>query len=248
MNVAIFLVLLTFSKCFNTLEVTVDQKEVVTRIGEAVLLKCKAKSGKVGCSFMSPRGKPFIMNSPIAAIEGGRIQAVDTLNPSDCAMKITKIRQSDNGHWRCNVTCTKCAYGKYDVGINVTNVIVVVPVAEVYLTVNNKRITNSLEMDLEKTKETSIKCIATGANPRPEFQWSLKDQKLDIAVPSKENVEDGKVNYISTLTYKGNSTDFTKELKCRVSQEHQVNGRSEAEIQVKNAFAKLSLRFDISIF
>ena len=188
------------------------------------------------------------MNNKHAADEGGRIQAVDTGNPSDCAMNITEIKQSDNGNWRCNVTCTNCDNGNpYDVGINVTNVIVVVPVAEVYLTVNNKRITNSIEMDLEKTKETSIKCIAAGASPRPEFEWSLKDQKLDIAVPSKENVEDGKVNYISTLTYKGNSTDFTKELECKVSQEHQVNGRSDAEIKVKYAFAKLNLRYDISI-
>ena len=113
------------------------------------------------------------MNSPQAADEGGRIQAVDTQN-GNCTMKITEIKQSDNGNWRCNVTCTKCDNGKYDVGVNFINVIVVVPVAEVYLTVNNKRITNSIEMDLEKTKETSIKCIAAGANPRPEFEWFLQ--------------------------------------------------------------------------
>ena len=100
-------------------------------------------------------------------------------------MKITEIKQSDNGNWRCNVTCSKCDKGKYDVGINVINVIVVVPVAEVYLTVNNKRITNSIEMDLETTTETSIKCIAAGANPRPKFEWFLDDKNLDSGVPSK---------------------------------------------------------------
>ena len=185
MLVTIFLILLTFSKYCNTLNVTVDQKKVETRIGEVVQLKCKANSGKVGCSFTSPLGKSFIMNNPHAADEEGRIQAVDTKNPSHCAMKITEIKQSDNGNWRCNVTCSKCDKGKYDVGINVINVIVVVPVAEVYLTVNNKRITNSIEMDLETTTETSIKCIAAGANPRPKFEWFLDDKNLDSGVPSK---------------------------------------------------------------
>ena len=247
MNAAIFLILLTLSKCGCSLEVTVEEKEVVTRIGEEVELKCKANSGKVGCSFTSPLGKSFIMNNKHASDERGRIQAVDTRNHSDCAMKITEIKQSDNGNWRCNVTCTNCDKGKYDVGVNFVNVIVVVPVAEVYLTVNNKRITNSIEMDLEKTKETSIKCIAAGANPRPKFEWFLNDTELNSAVASKENVEDGKVNYISTLTYKGNSTDFVKELKCSVSQKHQVHGRSGAEINEKYAFAKMNLRYDTSI-
>ena len=247
MLAAIFLILLTFSKCCITLEITVDQKKVETEIGGEVQLKCSAESGKVGCSFTSPLGKSFIMNNKQAADEGGRIQAVDTQNPSDCAMKITEIKQSDNGNWRCNVTCTNCANGKYDVGVNFVNVIVVVPVAEVYLTVNNKRITNSIEMNLEKTKETSIKCIAAGANPRPEFKWSLKDTELNSAVPSKENVEDGKVNYISTLTYEGDSKDFDKDLKCTVSQEHQTNGRLESKIIVKKAIAKLNLRYDISM-
>ena len=227
MNAAILLVLLTLSKSSHSLNVIVEEKKVETEIGGQVQLNCKAKSGKVGCSFTSPLGKSFIMNSPQAADEGGRIQAVDTQN-GNCTMKITEIKQSDNGNWRCNVTCTKCDNGKYDVGVNFINVIVVVPVAEVYLTVNNKRITNSIEMDLEKTKETSIKCIAAGANPRPEFEWFLnKKTELNSAIPSKENVEDGKVNYISTLTYEGDSKDFAKELKCKVSQEHQVNGRLE---------------------
>ena len=247
MNAAILLVLLTLSKSSHSLNVIVEEKKVETEIGGEVQLKCSAAKGKVGCSFTSPLGKSFIMSSKQSADEGGRIQAVDTRNHSDCAMKITEIKQSDNGNWRCNVTCTNCDKGNYDVGVNFVNVIVVVPVAEVYLTVNNKRITNSIEMDLEKTKETSIKCIAAGANPRPKFEWFIDDTELNSAVPSKENVEDGKVNYISTLTYTGDSTDFTKELKCSVSQEYQVNGRADLEIKVKRAFAKLNIRYDIFI-
>ena len=130
MNAAIFLILLTLSKWGCSLEVTVEEKEVVTRIGEEVQLKCKANLGKVGCSFTSPLGKAFIMSSKQSADEGGRIQAVDTQNPSDCAMKITEIKQSDNGNWRCNITCTNCDNGRYVVGVNFINLIVIVPVEE----------------------------------------------------------------------------------------------------------------------
>ena len=45
----------------------------------------------------------------------------------DCAMNITNIKQADSGTWRCNVTCTKCDNGKYDVGTNKIDVIVAIP-------------------------------------------------------------------------------------------------------------------------
>ena len=42
-------------------------------------------------------------------------------------MKITNVKQEDSGTWRCNVTCTKCIDGKYDVGVNKIDVIVAIP-------------------------------------------------------------------------------------------------------------------------
>ena len=255
MNAFIFLILLTLSKCGHSLEVIVEEKEIVTREGEAVQLSCSAESGKVGCSFMSPLGKPFIMNSPQAADEGGRIQAVKK-KPSNCTMKITEIRQSDNGTWQCNVTCTKCDEGKYDVGVNSISVIVAIPPAEVYLTMNDERITDSIEISTPETKD--IKCIAAGANPEPEFNWykiktktnkktnkqHLSEELVDkrLCTRSKENVEDGRINHMSIFPYKANSKDFGKLLKCNVSHKGYINTGTQDE---KNAVeAKLSLRYD----
>ena len=42
-------------------------------------------------------------------------------------MKITNVKQEDSGTWRCNVTCTTCNDGKYDVGTNKIDVIVAIP-------------------------------------------------------------------------------------------------------------------------
>ena len=243
MNAAIFLILLTLSKCGCSLEVTVEEKEVVTRIGEEVELKCKANSGKVGCSFTSPLGKSFIMSNKHASDEGGRIQAVKTEKDSNCTMKITEIRQSDNGNWQCNVTCTKCDSGKYDVGVNTISVIVAIPPAEVYLTMNDERITDSIEISITETTK-DIKCIAAGANPKPEFNWYLSEEEVNKTLCSsrEENVEDGRINYMSIFPYKANSKDFGKLLKCNVSHKGYINTGTQDE---KNAVeAKLSLRYD----
>ena len=241
MNAAIFLVLLTLSKCGHSMNVNVTEKEIVTRIGEAVHLSCSAESGKVGCSFKSPLGKPFIMNSDQAADEGGRIQAVKTEKDSNCTMKITEIRQSDNGNWQCNVTCNKCDSGKYDVGVNTISVIVAIPPAEVYLTMNDERITDSIEISVTEKKD--IKCIAAGANPKPEFNWYLSEELVDQSLCSRreENVEDGRINYMSIFPYKANSKDFGKLLKCIVSHKGYIDTGTQDE---KNAVeAKLSLRY-----
>jgi hypothetical protein len=242
MNAAIFLILLTLSKCSHSMDITVEEKEIVTRIGEAVQLSCSAEAGKVGCSFLSPLGRPFIMNSPQSTDEEGRIQAVETKKPNNCTMKITEIRQSDNGNWRCNVTCTKCDSGKYDVGVNVISVIVAIPPAEVYLTMNDERITDSIEISIPETKD--IKCIAAGANPKPEFNWYLSEKLVNKThcTTREENVEDGRINYMSIFQYEANTKDFGKLLKCNVSHKGYINTGTQDE---KNAVeAKLSLRYD----
>ena len=177
MLVAIFLILLSFSKCCNTLNITVEQKKVETEIGGEVQLKCSANSGKVGCSFTSPLGKSFIMNSKQSADEGGRIQAVDTQKTWDCAMKITEIKQSDNGNWRCNVTCTKCDNGRYGVGVNVISVIVA-----------SEELTNVITK-LEKTIEAE-------QLERRRFEQTLEDRfdQIDIKITNVKSQLNNKIN------------------------------------------------------
>ena len=72
--------------------VTVNQTEIVVKKGEEVELVCtSSKSEALGCSFKSPAEHNYNMLRG-AAYEEGRIQQKE-LNPNDCAMKITNIRQ-----------------------------------------------------------------------------------------------------------------------------------------------------------
>ena len=119
------------------------------------------------------------------------------------------------------------------------------PPAEVYLTIDDNRVTDSIEMNLEETKTKSIKCIAAGAHFQPEFNWFLANSILeDVEISeSKENVEDGKVNFMSSLVYKGDHKDFNKTLKCEVNHKGHIDTHLEDEHNI--AKAVLNLRFDL---
>ena len=75
-------------------------------------LICSTDSEALGCSFKSPAEHNYNMLRG-AAYEEGRIQQKE-MNLKDCALRITRVRQSDNGDWKCNVTA-KDANGEYDI-------------------------------------------------------------------------------------------------------------------------------------
>ena len=55
-------------------------------------------------------------------------------------MKITNIRQSDNGIWKCNVTA-RDSNGEYDIGTGNINLVVAIAPVEVSMKIDNKFIT-----------------------------------------------------------------------------------------------------------
>ena len=131
--------LLTSLSSVVNASIFVRQKEIIAKKGEDVELICSStKSQALGCSFKSPAEEDYNMLRG-AAYEEGRIQQKE-LNPNDCAMKITNIRQSDNGIWSCNVTA-KDSNGEYDIGNGEINLIVAIAPVEVSMKIDNKFIT-----------------------------------------------------------------------------------------------------------
>ena len=83
-------------------------------------------------------------------------------------------------------------------------VIVATPPVEVYMKIKEKLITGPIIMNLEENNQTFVKCIATGANPAPEFKWYIADKPVNGNINNtKEEVEDGKINFISIFEYIG---------------------------------------------
>ena len=84
------------------MNVHLSDEKITTTKGMEVDLICSTDSEALGCSFKSPAEHNYNMLRG-AAYEEGRIQQKE-MNPKDCALRITRVRQSDNGDWKCNVT------------------------------------------------------------------------------------------------------------------------------------------------
>ena len=137
-TICIFFLFMTMVSTIDG-SVSVHKKEIVAKKGEDVELICSSsKSQALGCSFKSPAEEDYNMLRG-AAYEEGRIQQKE-INPNDCAMKITNIRQSDHGIWSCNVTA-KDKNGEYDIGNGEINLIVAIAPVEVSMKINNKFVT-----------------------------------------------------------------------------------------------------------
>ena len=109
-------------------------------------------------------------------------------------------------------------------------------------------ITGPIEMNLEKINQSKIQCIATGARPTPNFKWYIADELLEniTVTESKEDVEDGKANYMSTFDYTGQPKDVAQMLKCEVI--HPGYDNADRQDGINLAKAQLKLRLEHIIF
>jgi len=104
-------------------------------------------------------------------------------------------------------------------------------------------IAGPIEINLEKSNQSNIQCIATGARPAPNFKWYIADELLEniTVTESKENVEDGKAIYMSTFDYVGKPKDVAQMLKCQVI--HPGYDNEDRQDGINLAKAQLQLRF-----
>ena len=109
-------------------------------------------------------------------------------------------------------------------------------------------IAGPIEMNLEESNQSNIQCIATGARPAPTFKWYIADELLEniTVTESKEDVEDGKANYISTFDYVGKPKDVAQMLKCEVIHPGYDNADRQDGINLAKAQLKLRLEHKIT--
>jgi len=216
--------------------ISVEKKEIVTRIGDEVKLICSSEQEKAACSFTSPSGRSYTMRKG-NYYDNSRLQADETKNSlHDCTMLITSIKESDMGTWRCNMT-TSTPF--YQIGTNSIKVIIATPPNDVYMRKENERITGVTNVKLEDT--TKIDCVASGGHPAPQFNWTtsnspLIEPKIEY---SEEDLDDGNTLYISTLTYVGDPRYVDETLKCKVIHE----GYEDRQIRQNGKLVTLNLKY-----
>ena len=204
--------------------------------------------------YISPTTKP--------SVETNMFQVNFRANPqpktSGCQwMKKVAVNQSsvpclilsngnEDGEYFVNFNQTQVLTQESSIVISITNDIgmsnftfdIVLP--ELYLEINKQRAKDSIEIDLEKTKETSdketsIDCVAVGVYSKPEFKWFLANESLNTTNAVIEQLDEN----ISTLTYEGSSEDLGKILKCEI---HQIHTNTELQIDIIEATAELDIQ------
>ena len=79
---------------------------VSAMIGSQTTLTCSGNYDQHLCSFTSPKGKTYSLNSKFDSDENGRIRNANG-NAKVCDILIVKVIPEDDGVWHCNVNATK---------------------------------------------------------------------------------------------------------------------------------------------
>jgi len=216
-SLAVILAISTIvSGVHSQIVLTQNHEEITVKQGDEAELVCSSEFEALGCSFRSPLQTPYNLLKG-AKYEQGRIEQSETGNPNDCAMKITDIKETDNGEWECSVTA-KGSNGDFQIGTGKVQVIVAVPPELVQLKMDGQPITGPIDMNLDNQQQAMIDCVATGARPAPEeFRWFIGATLLDANTKINEVAgENGKMTYTSTLEYNAAPKHSGQMVKCEV--------------------------------
>jgi len=224
----------------SAIDLTQNHEKVEAKSGDVVDLICSTNNVVAqGCTFRSPKQKSYNMLKG-ATYEQGRISQRE-LTPNDCAMKINRVEEKDNGEWECSVT-GKGESGDYEVGAGKVQVVVAVPPAEVHLEVEGQQVTGPISLNLDSETQLFVDCVATGARPAAEFAWYIADTKLNANIKVREEAgEDGKMTYTSTLEYNAAPMHSGSLLKCEVN--HMGYTMVQIEDRSNVAESQLNLKF-----
>ena len=74
-------------------------ESVEVREGEEAILSCTTPSEILFCTFRSPTDETFTMK-PGIPYEDGRIVFHGTDEKKECGLKITNVKEKDNGEWK----------------------------------------------------------------------------------------------------------------------------------------------------
>lgn len=148
------------------------------------------------------------------AHDEGRIAFHGEDETKDCAVKITNVKEKDNGAWKC--TLTVCESGVCKTGEGSAHVTVVKAPSKVFFK-DQEESTIVLTYPADKNKK--VECVAEGGRPAASFSWMLGDEELKGEVVDVDPVvaEDGTSTQGQVLTYETKPEDNGKTLSCIVN-------------------------------
>jgi len=234
LHCAILLAVLVQAQC----EVAVEGLESVeVREGEEAILSCTTPSEIVFCTFRSPTDETFTMKKGIP-YEEGRIVYHGDDEKKECGLKITDVKEKDNGEWKCLLTALLDGSAKK--GEKAAIITVAKPPSDIHIEVDGET-TAAVIVNYPENKERKVKCVAAGGRPAASFSWMLGDDQFSGPIEDLENTvnEDGTSTQAQVLTYESQPSHNGKQLTCI------VNHKGYSEDQLSAQRNRVTLDLDV---
>jgi len=212
LHCAILLAVLVQAQC----EVAVEGLESVeVREGEEAILTCTTPSDILFCTFRSPTDETFTMK-PGIPYEDGRIVYHGEDEKRECGLKITDVKEKDNGEWKCLLTALLDGSAKK--GEKAAIITVAKPPSDIHIEVDGET-TAAVIVNYPENKERKVKCVAAGGRPAASFSWMLGDDQFSGPIEDLENTvnEDGTSTQAQVLTYESKPSHNGAQLTCIVN-------------------------------
>lgn len=232
LHCAILLAVLVQAQC----EVPVEGLESVeVREGEEAILSCTTPSDILFCTFRSPTDETFTMK-PGVPYEDGRIVYHGTDEKKECGLKITDVKEKDNGEWKCLLTALLDGSAKK--GEKAAIITVAKPPSDIHIEVDGET-TAAVIVNYPENKERKVKCVAAGGRPAASFSWMLGGDQFSGPIEDLENTvnEDGTSTQAQVLTYESQPSHNGLQLTCIVNHK----GYSEEQLTAQRNRVTLDL-------
>eukprot|EP00096_Caligus_rogercresseyi_P006427 TRINITY_DN2285_c0_g1_i1.p1 TRINITY_DN2285_c0_g1~~TRINITY_DN2285_c0_g1_i1.p1 ORF type:complete len:458 (+),score=151.68 TRINITY_DN2285_c0_g1_i1:250-1623(+) len=222
---------------YGTLNINQNRESVSLRVGEEEYLQCSTNLIVKVCLFVSPQGDQFFIYDEASY---DRVKVVSE-SPTECKIRIPSITEEDNGDWVCVLSAVPENGGPPMQGNATISVTVAVPPTEMKLYVDDVEAESTeLQMKLVPDDHRKIRCEALNARPAPTFSWTLNGEALHGEIlDSKEEGENGRMNYAQTLSYYPDAKHNGVELKCSLSHEAYTLAQLDSGVNEKALDIKL---------
>jgi len=234
LHCAILLAVLVQAQC----EVPVEGLESVeVREGEEAILSCTTPSDILFCTFRSPTDETFTMK-PGIPYEEGRIVYHGADEKKECGLKITNVKEKDNGEWKCLLTALLDGQAKK--GEKAALITVAKPPSDIHIVVDGET-TAAVIVNYPENKDRKVKCVAAGGRPAASFSWMLGEDQFSGPIEDLENTvnEDGTSTQAQVLTYESQPSHNGKQLTCI------VNHKGYSEDQLSAQRNRVTLDLDV---
>merc|ERR1712129_319763 len=176
-----------------------------------VTLVCKASDKIRSCSWSTPYGKTYPLESGLMA-EGGRLLHFTMDKDKECGVLITNIEAQDNGRWKCNVGVVENS--EVSTASGMANVNIATAPDDIFLEEPFDQLSTNFTLGVTY----DVKCVVKNTKPAPKYVWMIDEEEVDGKTMDEEVFVDpsGLSTFSQVFSYQPKTVHANKTLRCVV--------------------------------